>query len=104
MELIKHAAVKSKCGFTFIGKQHADCFAKAHSIGIKTYATSKDQGFMTSKGRFIGRVEAAELAFKNGQIEKKTDLLFSEDLWCRMHNGIQDYSETEGYKPREYSY
>ena len=42
-----------------------------------------DQGFLTSKGRFVRRVEARDIAIVTGQIERAThgSQLFSEDLW-----------------------
>lgn len=39
------------------------------------------QGFMTSKGRFVGRKEAAKIAFDAGQLVEETTYLFSEDLY-----------------------
>ena len=43
----------------------------------------KDQGFLTSTGRYVGRVEAAEIAVSSGQVNELTapPRLFSEDLW-----------------------
>lgn len=42
-----------------------------------------DQGFVTSKGRFVNRSEGARLALNTGQIDKLKwgPDLFSEDLW-----------------------
>jgi hypothetical protein len=42
-----------------------------------------DQGFVTSTGRFVERVEAGEIAVACGQVEKLNwpDNLYSEDLW-----------------------
>lgn len=42
------------------------------------------QGFLTSKNRFVNRVQAAEIAFKAGQIisyNKNEPCLISEDLY-----------------------
>ena len=39
------------------------------------------QGFYTSKGRFVGREEAAKIAYAAGQISSPTNRLFSEDLY-----------------------
>lgn len=43
------------------------------------------QGFMTSDGRFVGRIEAAELAIAAGQLTREQlqvpPELYSEDLW-----------------------
>lgn len=46
---------------------------------------TRNQGFMTNTNRYIGRKEARELAFANGQA-KEEDIqspneIFSEDLW-----------------------
>lgn len=41
-----------------------------------------EQGFLTSEGRFVDRVEGKEIAIKAGQItETKFNKLYSEDLW-----------------------
>lgn len=41
-----------------------------------------DQGFLSSDGRYLNRVEAYYLALKAKQIEPKSvPELFSEDLW-----------------------
>lgn len=39
------------------------------------------QGFLTSKGRFVERMEAARIAYEAGQITEKKYKLYSEDLW-----------------------
>lgn len=42
------------------------------------------QGFLTSRGRFVGRREAAQIAVTAGQIEVenlRSGELYSEDLW-----------------------
>lgn len=101
-ELIRHAAVKSVDGWIFFGKCHGDCFHKAHYIKIKLCTKADSQGFVTSKGRFVNRMEGAAIAFKSGQISKDTNILFSEDLWClEIYDGKYDYSETEGYIERK---
>lgn len=44
-----------------------------------------DQGFYTSKGRFVSREEALEIAYQAGQIDENCydnkNKLFSEDLY-----------------------
>lgn len=43
-----------------------------------------EQGFVTTRGRFVDRKEGLEIATKAGQLIRKTppeDVLFSEDLW-----------------------
>lgn len=40
-----------------------------------------EQGFVTSKGRFVGRAEAMEIVVAAGQVARKKLILTSEDLW-----------------------
>lgn len=98
MELIKHASVKTTNDRIIMGKHHGDCFHKARSIGLKVRSGGESQGFVTSKGRFINRYEGAELAFKNGQIDKEVPMLFSEHLWCEKYNAKHSYSAIKGYE------
>lgn len=75
-------------GIVVIGKSHAHC------IGILGYLTGKrsvtvevgeyEQGFLTSKNRFVDRTEAFIIAKENKQIGLATchnSKLFSEDLY-----------------------
>lgn len=41
----------------------------------------KEQGFLTSLNRFVGREQAAKIAFEQNQIPEPKDTLFSEDLY-----------------------
>jgi len=52
---------------------------------------------MTSKYRFVLRKEAAQIAFKAGQIKEyePDDILISEDIWGVT--GEYDYDEKSGY-------
>lgn len=43
--------------------------------------SEKEQGFITDKGDFVGRMKAAEIAFACGQIPKMKNQLYSEDLF-----------------------
>ncbi len=52
-------------------------------LGLPTDAM-REQGFLTSLGRFVDRTEGAIIAEMANQLIRKTpptDLLFSEDLW-----------------------
>ncbi len=40
-----------------------------------------EQGFVTSRGRFVGRDEAGELALAAGQVDRAGLHLCTEDLW-----------------------
>lgn len=97
IETIKHAAVKSEDGWIFIGKCHADCLHKMHHINVPYGKGAENQGFITSKGRFVSRSEAAKLALDSDQIDKHTPLLFSENLWSKMYEGKYSYCNIKGY-------
>ena len=84
---IKRIVPREKCNYHHndihlveIGYRHHDIF-----IRFKGEVSEKeeDQGFFTSKGRFVDRLEACKIAKESGQIEiddKKT-VLYSEDLY-----------------------
>ena len=45
-----------------------------------------EQGFLVDDGRFVGREEAAKIAFEAGQIPEPKSYLFSEDVFgCDCH-------------------
>ena len=96
-EEIKHAAVKSKCGWIIIGKCHADCFEKARNINLEMSFSRDDQGFITSKGNYVDRKIAAMIARQAEQVPPETEILFSEDLWCDRYNAKHFYDEIKGY-------
>lgn len=54
---------------------HAIHEQRGGSLGVST------QGFITEKGFFVDRREAAQIAFELGQIKKPTSTLFSEDIF-----------------------
>jgi len=98
-ERILHAAIKSESGWIIFGKSHTDCFYKAYWLNIKTSIKGEDRGFLTNRGRFVGRKEAAKIALAASQIKNPTDILFSEELWSIEYGGMQSYCEIAGYKP-----
>jgi hypothetical protein len=51
--------------------------AGRHSVNVY----EKEQGFLTNFNRFVGREEAAQIAFDAGQTKEKLVRLFSEDLY-----------------------
>lgn len=100
MEDIRHAAIRTKDNWIFIGKCHADCFHKAQNVGKEKELSNKveDQGFVTSKGRFVDRKIAAKIALRSKQREKVTGMvLCSEDLWSHEHGGQFSHDEIKGY-------
>lgn len=69
----------------FCGYRHSDCYQVITSLcpDIEKLSSFK-QGFLTSKNRFVSRSEAAEIAFRAGQIghfDPDEPFLISEDLY-----------------------
>lgn len=72
------------------GLRHYDLFMRKQIKELEkqyNYALLDwEQGFLTNKGRFVGRIEAMEIAKEQGQVIRlsgspNTDILFSEDLY-----------------------
>lgn len=59
-----------------LGMRHHDIFHR-----FPNELNESEQGFYTSKGRYVNRKEAAEIAYAAGQIKMPVDKLFSEDLY-----------------------
>lgn len=91
METIQHAAIKRSDGVVSIGKQHSDI------IKASPYGTCKDgsiQGFTTCYGRFVGRVEACEIAFDSKQIPfKHYELIMNDEKGRRKSDPVGLISE-----------
>ena len=67
------------------GKRHFNCFNKCLALGIDP-DQNKDsilEGFITSKGRFVDRIEAKKIARKAKQLIRNTVFpeLISEDIF-----------------------
>lgn len=82
-------------GLLFCGLRHPDCFASMNAwkdgldedqilaidlIG-EHQLRGRNQGFLTSTGRFVDREEAAAIALREGQIDRVLRCLTSEDLY-----------------------
>lgn len=75
-------------GLVVLGHRHGQCMWTMGSLtGLRSVSNAPDgvgeyeQGFLTNKNRFVGREEAAEIAFNTGQIKEKINRLHSEDLY-----------------------
>lgn len=74
-------------GFDLIvaGRRHGDCLSAINSAGL--LKQDWEQGFMTTNGRFVSRLEALDLRLKAGLPSaspdgyRKQHGLFSEDLY-----------------------
>jgi hypothetical protein len=80
-------------GLVVCGHRHGNCIDIVKSLsGLRTVQFSPDgvgesiQGFLTSKNRFVDRLEAAKIAIKAEQVKEELLYnprigLFSEDLY-----------------------
>jgi hypothetical protein len=66
-------------GLVIAGRRHHNCFTLVKELGLDK--TKAEQGFLTSRDRFVTREEAAHIAFKSGQTTSISKCLFSEDLY-----------------------
>jgi hypothetical protein len=73
-----------KSGLVLSGWRHPCVFqqigglvGERKSLGI----FEKEQGFLTNTNRFVGRREAAIIAYAAKQIDQPKEILFSEDLY-----------------------
>ena len=81
-----HRPTNIEYGMVFCGYRHCDCLEMMSYQYLKpeviTYGTV--QGFLTNNKRFVDRVEARQIAEKQGQLLpscSKGNELFSEDVW-----------------------
>lgn len=72
-------------GIVVCGWRHPNCLAQIVALtGLRSVTSEIGeyvQGFLTSKNRFVDRKEAAEIAFKEKQINNPVKELYSEDLY-----------------------
>lgn len=65
-------------------RHHHVIWARLFIDGQSSHPPKANQGFLTTEGRFVDRVEGLALATAAGQIEKKEGNpheLYSEDMW-----------------------
>lgn len=89
-EIIICSAIKVN-DMIFRGHRHCHCFAAVNDklswsrTREQIGKLHKEQGFITSKNRFVDRVEALEIATNSGQVIDKSLVrggqLYSEDLY-----------------------
>jgi hypothetical protein len=70
-------------GIVFCGWRHPNCiYQKVAITGLRDAESGEnEQGFLTSKNRFVSREEGAIIAFEANQIKEEKQTLYSEDLW-----------------------
>lgn len=73
------------CGLVFCGHRHPHCIWTMISItgkrGVEPECGKYTQGFLTSKNRFVDRIEGAKIAKQANQIGSGITVLYSEDLY-----------------------
>ena len=74
-------------GIVFSGHRHGQCiYSKCAITGLRDCESGEnEQGFLTSKNRFVSREEALLIALRENQVinisEIRGNRLFSEDLY-----------------------
>ncbi|MFW6243157.1 MAG: hypothetical protein ACOC2W_03265 [bacterium] len=72
-------------GIVFCGWRHPNCMYQMIAItglrSCKSEVGEYIQGFLTSKNRFVDRIEGAEIHVKNGGTLNYGNQLYSEDLY-----------------------
>lgn len=75
-------------GLVVSGHRHNHCMWVMGALtGLRSVTFADDgvgehiQGFLTNTNRFVGREEAAQIAFDSGQIKQHNISLYSEDLY-----------------------
>lgn len=64
--------------------RHGDVFKGMEAHGVDYFPQPDDQGFVTNKGRFVGRIEARDIAVAAGQLLPRASAgpeLYSECVW-----------------------
>lgn len=82
------AAMRTPTGLVLRGQRHSDCIKALKQIESLTYfeIIKAEQGFITSKNRFVGRKEGYELQ-KKAKVKSQREggytegRLYSEDLY-----------------------
>ena len=76
-----------------IGYRHHDIFHRFNNKGdYEVSILMEDQGFYTSKGRFVGRCEAMKIAYEAGQVSE--EVAFSKK-WHDIKLNIADEDSVE---------
>jgi len=65
------------------GFRHGECMTAAIKMGYSNYISQDEQGFLTSKGRFVDRKEAKVIAKNANQLIRDSifENLISEDIY-----------------------
>jgi N12 class adenine-specific DNA methylase len=103
-ERIVSSAIKAKDGRVFTGPLHSDAYAKAMAAGIdiKDIDAIGLDGFITSKGRYVGRREAQEIAQNAAQTKRPEEThLRAENLTSSIRMTGALLREKDGWTPAD---
>ena len=93
---IKFKPLDSEYYQIMCGKRHCNVLELMYKHGLDYHRVGAIQGFLTDDDQFVDRYDAAQMAFRSGQMLKDSDIykkmsedqehinaypLFSEDLW-----------------------
>ena len=81
---VEKAAILTRSGVVWSvarPKRHKHVFDLICKKPWRTTRLDVIEGFILSDGRFVDRKEAAEIAYRAGQIQKPCRMLYSEHLW-----------------------
>lgn len=94
------AAIRLPSGELFRGHRHDDAIHTAGKAGVtRQDICAAEQGFITSRNRFVGREVGANLQRVAGIISAHTKelpvgMLFSEDLYLRPASALDSQGRT----------
>lgn len=98
MPKLVSAAIKFKpkgCKYFQImcGKRHCNVLEMMYNLRIEYEKATAVQGFLTDEDQFVDRYDAAQMAYRNGQILPDSDLLEKMNADPDMLNAYQLFSE-----------
>lgn len=78
-----HQPENISSGLVYCGYRHCSIFPQVGGLVAerKKLGILEQQGFLTNINRFVGRAEAAIIAYAAQQIKERKNNLFSEDLY-----------------------
>lgn len=85
IRLVKAAVVDSN-DKVYTGWRHSDILQYMKSIGCEKRKTTDDQGFVDELGNYYRRIACKSIVYRNGQLNRKVIVVFSEDLWDKYGN------------------
>lgn len=90
LEIVICSAVKTTTGKILRGHRHCDCLAAIKRSRFAPSPKAEDQGFITSKNRYVDRAEGYDLQIKAGIKSVNTEFTPAANGYCTIG---QLYSE-----------